>query len=52
MEQEHNMIPEEAPPTGYIPRPRWQVWLSRVGLVVFILLLIAQFLLFFRGGGF
>lgn len=29
---------------GYIPRPAWQVWAARVGLVIAIGLVIAQFL--------
>jgi hypothetical protein len=24
-------------PTGYTPRPRWQVWLARVALVIMII---------------
>ena len=29
----------------YIPRPKWQVWGARVALVVFILMLIAYYLI-------
>ena len=29
---------------GYVPRPAWQVWAARVGLVVFIGIVIAQIL--------
>lgn len=29
---------------GYVPRPRWQVWAARAGLVIFILIVIAQLL--------
>lgn len=25
---------------GYVPRPAWQVWLARVGLVLFVALVI------------
>ena len=32
------------------PRPRWQVWLARLGLVVFILFLIMFYIILFRGG--
>ena len=34
----------------YIPRPAWQVWAARIGLVVFILGVIAYYLNVFRGG--
>ena len=34
----------------YVPRPRWQVWAARVGLVLFILFVIYQFLAISRGG--
>ena len=29
---------------GYVPRPKWQVWAARIGLVVFIGIVIAQIL--------
>ena len=29
---------------GYVPRPSWQVWMARLGLVVFIGIVIAQIL--------
>ena len=35
---------------AYIPRPAWQVWAARVGLVLFILFVIYQFLAIARGG--
>ena len=34
----------------YVPRPGWQVWAARVGLVVFILFVIYQYLCILRGG--
>lgn len=40
MEQtDETLQPEEE---GYVPRPKWQVWAARVGLVIFIGLVIAQ----------
>ena len=39
------------PETGYVPRPAWQVWAARVGLVFFIIFVIYQ-LLQIAGGGF
>ena len=36
--------------TGYTPRPKWQVWLARVCLVLFIGLVIAYYINIMRGG--
>ena len=36
----------------YEPRPRWQVWLARICLALFLLTLIAYYLFYFRGGQF
>ena len=36
-----NIAPEQE---GYVPRPAWQVWAARVGLVIFIGIVIAQIL--------
>ena len=49
MDEERMDQPAE-PERGYVPRPKWQVWAARVGLVVFILTLIAYYLNVFRGG--
>ena len=35
---------------GYLPRPVWQVWGARIGLVLFILFVIYQ-LIAIAGGG-
>ena len=35
---------------GYVPRPGWQVWLARVALVLFIIIVIGQALRIARGG--
>ena len=45
--QDFDNIPQEE---GYVPRPRWQVWLARVGLIVFVVFLILYYILWFRGG--
>ena len=37
--EKDNLNPEQE---GYVPRPKHQVWLARVGLVVFILFVIWQ----------
>ena len=34
----------------YVPRPMWQVWGARIGLVIFILGLILYYLNILRGG--
>ena len=39
--QNETSVPEQG---GYVPRPRWQVWAARAGLVIFILIVIAQLL--------
>ena len=36
-----NNIPEQE---GYVPRPKWQVWAARAGLVIFIGIVILQIL--------
>lgn len=43
---------EEDPPVeeGYVPRPAWQVWMARVGLVLFILVVILYYLNMMRSG--
>ncbi len=49
-EQEQEM-PEVLPEKeGYQPRPAWQVWAARLGLVVFIAFLLIYYLVYFRGG--
>ena len=55
MEQERDEIrqdPENTaqPQGGYQPRPAWQVWAARVGLVLFLLIVIYQ-LFSIAGGG-
>ena len=47
---EENYTPMEPEQEGYKPRPKWQVWAARIGLIVFILALIAYYLNVFRGG--
>ena len=47
-EEQKQHIPETEEP--YVPRPAWQVWGARVGLVLFILFVIYQLLTIMRGG--
>lgn len=42
--------PPREPSPAYTPRPRWQIWGARIGLVIFLLFVIAQ-LLQIAGGG-
>ena len=46
-ERKENELVEEQ---GYRPRPAWQVWGARVALVLFILVVIYQFLALVTGG--
>lgn len=55
-ETEAQQVPEvqqEAPETqeeeGYTPRPPWQVWAARIGLVLFILVVALYYIHLFRG---
>ena len=48
METENN-IPEE-PQEGYVPRPAWQVWAARIGLVLAIAFVAVQVLQIAGGG--
>ena len=43
-------IEQQEKTEGYVPRPAWQVWGARVGLVLFILFVIYQLVAIARGG--
>lgn len=48
---EENKNPEQTPQQeGYVPRPAWQVWGARVGLVIFIAFVIFEVVTIARGG--
>ena len=49
---EFDNIPQEqpAPSEGYTPRPAWQVWGARIGLVIFLIFVALQILQIARGG--
>lgn len=60
-EKQENLIPEEQEeslPTqeetvaesGYVPRPAWQVWAARIGLVLFIAVVVMFYINLFRAG--
>ena len=44
---EENIQPQEQ---GYVPRPAWQVWAARIGLVIFLIFVAIQ-LMQIAGGG-
>jgi len=59
MENEHLEEMNEATPigeetvaeeAGYTPRPAWQVWTARIGLALFILVIVLYYINLFRGG--
>ena len=41
---------QESEQEAYVPRPTWQVWAARIGLVLFLLFVVYQLLVLFRGG--
>ena len=41
---------QETPESGYTPRPAWQVWAARIGLVIFIIFLVMYYMNILRGG--
>lgn len=47
---EMNEEQEQPKEAGYAPRPVWQVWAARIGLVLFILLVVGQIVNIARGG--
>lgn len=47
IDETQDRLPENE---GYTPRPAWQVWAARVGLVLFILFVIYQILAIATGG--
>lgn len=49
MDEQRIDAQNETQESGYVPRPKWQVWGARIGLVVFILFLIMYYAIFFRG---
>lgn len=47
-EELKDINPEEQQP--YTPRPKWQVWAARIGLVLFIAMIIMYYIHMMRGG--
>ena len=48
MEDNQKNMPEEE--SSYVERPAWQVWGARIGLVLFIIILILYYGRMLRGG--
>ena len=40
---DEQILEQEVQEEGYTPRPKWQVWAARVGLVIFFLGLIMYY---------
>lgn len=49
-EQQQHPMSEEEENAGYTPRPRWQIWLARIALVLFLMLLAMYYINLFRSG--
>lgn len=47
VEEKEELEPQKP---GYSPRPAWQLWAARIGLVLFILVVIYEYLSIARGG--
>ena len=50
MDEQRNENREQAPESGYTPRPTWQVWAARIGLAVFLIFLVMYYINILRGG--
>ena len=50
MDEQCNDELREKEQSGYTPRPAWQVWAARIGLVVFFAFLVMYYLNILRGG--
>ena len=57
MDQQEQNIPQELPEipvsgeeSRYQPRPKWQVWGARIGVAVFLVMVIMSAILMARGG--
>jgi len=51
-EEKEDILPldEETQKDTYIPRPRWQIWAARIGLVIMILAVISYYWQIANGG--
>ena len=47
-EKNEEMLQEEQ--SGYTPRPAWQVWAARIGLLLFVAMIVMYYIHMMRGG--
>ena len=50
MDEQRKNETDETKEAGYVPRPAWQIWGARIGLVIFVLFLVMYYINIFRGG--
>ena len=50
MDEQRKTVEEEIQEEGYTPRPAWQVWAARIGLVIFLAFLALYYINILRGG--
>lgn len=50
MEKQPQEEAAENETVGYVPRPAWQVWLARIALVLFLIIVFGQIYRIARGG--
>lgn len=50
MDEQQKDMENENQESGYTPRPAWQVWMARIGLALFVLLVIMYYINIARGG--
>ena len=50
MEEQRKENPQQEQSSPYVPRPAWQVWAARIGLVVFVIFLVMYYINILRGG--
>ena len=50
MDEQRKEELQETTESGYTPRPAWQVWAARIGLVIFVIFLVMYYMNILRGG--
>ena len=50
MDEQRKDEMNENPESGYKPRPAWQIWAARIGLIVFLIFLVMYYINILRGG--
>ncbi len=49
MDEKKDEMLEESQP-AYTPRPAWQVWAARIGLLLFVAMIVMYYIHMMRGG--